>query len=307
MVLVHLMLVGSSMLTAHAMAQTGARVLFDAAHHNWQGEEAWAPMLDLLRLDGHIVEINRAAFSTESLVGVDVVVIANPSAYSREERTANGLQEYWWGRKSAEPALTDGEVDILANWVSAGGGLFLMIGHAPNGSAARNLVNRFGIDIRNTITRDPALQDQEYGITRLTGRYIRFSRSNGGLRDHPVASGRSEAERVEAITTYVGTSIKGPADSEILLELSEDAIDYWHDPPLEGGALHELSAAERAQGIALSYGHGRIVIIAETGLFTTGTIHTEDGRKIERGLGYRGAQSGVFARNIVRWLSQEFP
>lgn len=305
--LVHLMLAGSAMLTTQAIAQTETRVLFDAAHHNWQGEESWTPMVDLLRLDGHIVEINRAAFSTESLVGVDVVVIANPSAYTRDERTADGLREYWWGRKSAEPALTDGEVDILANWVSAGGGLFLMIGHAPNGSAASNLVDRFGIDIRNTITRDPALEDQEYGTTRLAGRYIRYSRSNGALRNHPITSGRSEGERVEAITTYVGTSIKGPAHSEILLELSDDAIDYWHDPPLEGGALHELSAAGRAQGIALSYGDGRIVIIAETGLFTTGTIHSEDGRKVERGLGYREAQSGDFARNITRWLSQEIP
>lgn len=284
----------------------GARILFDAAHHNWLGAATWDPLLAELREDGHLVSLNQRRFTPAGLAATDVLIVANPSPLPRDVRTSRGLEEYWWGRTAAAPALEDDEVDAIVEWVTGGGGLVLMIGHAPSGAATSNLTIALGADVRNSITRDPGLEDPAYAPAGSRGRYIRFRREDGSLREHPITTGRSPDEKVESVTTYVGTSVMGPPGSATLLALSDKAVDHRRDPPGEGGATRRISASGRGQAVAFGFGEGRVAIVTETGMFTEGTVRTPGG-EVGRGLSYQGAQNARFLRNAVSWVARRLP
>ena len=252
------------------------RVFLDEAHHNFHTADGrYKPFAELGRNDGYQVVPNRSKFSKEALKDCDILVIANAlgSANMGDPEAAN-------------PAFTDIECEVLRQWVDGGGSLLLITDHAPMGSAAESLAKKFGVDMSKGATRD------ESNCAEGRPASLLFTRANKLLADHPITLGRNESERISRVQTFTGQSLKGPPGSSPLMKLSDTAVDG-----VEG---NEVSAAGRFQGIAFSYGKGRVVVLGEAAMLSAQVAGNGD---FKMGMNAGGIDNKQLALNILHWLS----
>ena len=100
--------------------------------------------------------------------------------------------------------------------------------------------------------------------------------------------------------------MQGPPGSVSLLHLSPTAVDWIPSSTPRAPAnapqgrardfnpcpsCEQVSAAGRSQGIAFTFGRGRVVVIGEMGALVDYSVP--------------GMQNRQFALNIVRWLNRE--
>lgn len=245
------------------------QVLFDEAHHNVHTAGGrYKPFVDLIDPEGYVVTPNTAPFTTESLQGYDLLVIASARSGGAEVP----LEE------RGRPAFTDAEADAVREWVRGGGALLLITDHYPIGGGAQTLADRFGITMSNAFTEDSEHQ-------RLSPVEIVFTRKEEMIAEHPTTRG------VKKIVTFGGQSLHGPMESVSLLRLSPTAMDRLPDG-------RRIPAEGRSQALALPFGNGRVVVLAEAAMLTTqedqaGTI----------GFTVSGYDNRQFALNVVRWLT----
>lgn len=287
-----------------AQAELAPRVHFDVAHHNAFHRDDMSAFLDLLDANGFQLSFPDQRWRLGSFDSVDVLIVAGPMALPRQALVQKGFEHYWWSDEGRQDAFTSDEVAALVAWVRKGGSLLLILDHAPGASAARRLCEALGVDARNSMTWDGGRRPPGYAYPETDHRrasFILFSREYRSLGDHPILVG------VERVATYVGSSLAGPLESTPLLLLSDDAIDYWQDPPERGGGEHRISAAGRAQAIALELGAGRVVIVAEYTVFQENRGAYLDPEGLGKGMAYAGADDARFALNIVRWLARQVP
>ena len=254
------------------------KVLIDEAHFNFHTASGrYKPFADLVGNDGYSVTPNKEKFTAESLKGSDVLVIANAGAAqpASADRT--------------RPAFTEAECDVVREWVREGGALLLIADHAPAGSAAANLAARFGVDMSKGFTGDPV----NYERVVLDTSWIRFSRANKNLGDHPITRGRDASERVNSVLSFTGQSLNGPGGGTALMKLSAQAYDV--DDPNNPDKAKITSAAGRAQAVALSLGKGRVVVFGEAAMLTA--------QNRNFGMNYPGTDNRQFALNVMHWLS----
>jgi hypothetical protein len=263
----------------HAYKKDGPRVMFDEAHHNFHTTDGrYKPFVDLLMNDGYNVIRNRQSFSKTRLSGFKILVIAN--ALGAEEDDDDGADK---------SAFNDDEIAAVADWVKGGGALLLIADHAPFGGAAAALANRFGVDMSKGYTFDP--QNSVAGSpTQLI-----FSRDNKLLATHPITAGRNENERVKLVRSFTGQSLKGPEGSIDILKLSDSATD---SPTYQSQT--SVSAAGRAQAIALKFGKGRVVVHGEAAMLTAQIAGAE---KHPMGMNTPGNDNKQYALNLMHWLS----
>jgi hypothetical protein len=259
------------------------RVLFDEAHHNFHTAGGrYKAFADLIASDGYSVAPNTREFTRETLAGYDILVIANPLGAPVETPADFPAAN--------KPAFSEAECDAVRDWVGAGGALLLIADHYPVGGAAGNLAKRFGVEMSNAFTDDPANHDPQLGD-------ILFSRTNKLLLDHAITRGRNRTERINRVVTFTGQSLTGPKGSVAFLKLADTAIDAL--PP---DRKTKVSAAGRAQGIALRLGKGRVVVVGEAAMLTAQLA----GPNKERfgGLNIPGIDNRQLALNIMHWLSK---
>jgi hypothetical protein len=262
-----------------AYKKEGPRVLFDEAHHNFHTTEGrYKPFVDLLLNDGYRVIRNRQPFTKSSLSSLKVLVIAN--ALGAEEMDDNGADA---------SAFTEEECQAVQEWVKGGGALLLIADHAPFGGAAASLGNRFGVDMSKGFTYDEA-NSAPKGPSLLI-----FSRENKLLTTHPITEGRDQNERLNIVQTFTGQSLKGPDDSVAILKLSDTAKDT---PNREADS--SVSAAGRAQAIALKFGKGRVVVQGEAAMLSA-QIAGQNKQKM--GMNVPGNDNKQYALNLMHWLS----
>ena len=271
-----------------AYAKNGPRVLYDEAHNNTDTSAGrYAPFCNLITSDGYRVVPNNKRLSRELLAGTAVVVIVNPSGPEANKRLS---------------PFTDAECDAVRDWVRSGGALLLICDHAPFSTAASRIAERFDIDLTKGFTIDSIHHNKESeDETELV-----FSRENGLLGQHPITRGRDATEQINRIITFSGTSIRGPAESVPFLKLAETAKDVF-PYELKAGSTPEgpipdarqASAAGRAQGMALVYGKGRVVVLGEAAMLTAQVA----ARGFSFGMNVSGIDNRQLALNIMHWLS----
>jgi hypothetical protein len=250
------------------------RVLFDEAHSNFHTADGrYKPFAEVIANDGFKVIPNKEKFTKNLLSKGDILIIAN--ALGADGMGADG---------AANSAFTDAECDAVRDWVREGGSLLLITDHAPFGSAAQSLANRFSVDMSKGYTADPS--NSEGGETSLV-----FTRKNNLLGDHPITKGRDDSEKINRIQTFTGQSLKGPAGSVAILKLGDTAVDAGDDG-------NPKSAAGRAQGIAFPFGKGRVVVMGEAAELSAQLIGNE-----KFGMNVPGLDNRQMALNIMHWLS----
>lgn len=260
------------------------RVLFDEAHHNFHTASGrYKGFADLITNDGCRVTPNKAMFTKESLRGYDVLVIANPQGADTDP-------------KAAEPAFTDAECETVRDWVHAGGSLLLITDHAPIGAAAENLGKRFGVHMSTAYTVD----EKNYEKTGNPG-WLIFSRENKLLGDHSILKGRGADETVRRVTTFMGQSLKGPDGSVAFLRLADSAED--RHPPRGANGEKRVSAAGRAQGLALKAGKGRVVVLGEAAVLSAQLVKMPGKEPLRVGMTFPGSDNRQLALNIMHWLA----
>jgi hypothetical protein len=180
------------------------------------------------------------------------------------------------------PAFAEDECSAVTEWVSEGGSLLLITDHAPRATPSQCLTETLGVAMSNSNgTIDPNNYLPEGNMGWLT-----FTREAELIADHPVTRGRTVQERVDNVVTFYGQSLSGSRDFVPFLTLSESAVDL-----VESGGLRP--AAGRAQGIAGTFGEGRVVVLGEAMMF------------MEPGLTRSDYDNRQLALNIMRWLSRE--
>jgi hypothetical protein len=141
-------------------------------------------------------------------------------------------------------------------------------------------------------------EDEQHSDPDAYG-WLIFSRENGLLLAHPVTEGRGAEERVGKVVSFNGQSLMGPAGSVPFLQLAPTAVEY----PGRSSTLAEgRSAAGRAQGVALTYGKGRVVVLGEAAMLSA-QVFRLPGRALRLGMDYPGCDNRRLALNIVHWLS----
>jgi hypothetical protein len=260
------------------------QVLFDEAHFNFHTSEGrYKPFVDLITNDGYQVTANKVKFEEKALEGYDVLVIAN----------AMGAESLF-SPEAGTPAFTEKECDVIRDWVWKGGSLLLIADHPPFGAAAANLSQRFGIEMSQAWTRDTSNSDGE----RSTG-FLHFTRDKRLLGNHSITRGRDATERIDHVMTFSGQSLKGPDESLAFLILAETAVDLPHLESREG-----ISAAGHAQGIAMYFGQGRVVVLGEAAMLSAQLFGEE---QTQMGMNRTGYENRQLALNIMHWLSGLLP
>lgn len=264
-----------------AYKKNGPKVLFDEAHNNFHTASGrYKPFADLITNDGYQVTPNKQKFSRETLKGYRILVISNA--------LGNRLMG---APEASNPAFTDEESDAVRDWVKDGGALLLIADHAPMGAANQILGQRFGIDMSKMFTIDRQNYDKESGNPG----FIVYTRESGRLVDHAVTRGRNESERVNKIIAFTGQSLKGPADSVAFMKLADTAEDRMPGPDNK-----PVSAAGRAQGIALKHGKGRVIVLGEAAMLSAQIVGPN---RMPFGMNRPGIDNRQLALNIMHWLS----
>lgn len=259
----------------------GPKVLFDEAHNNFHTASGrYKPFADLITSDGYQVVPNKQAFALKMLSGYSVLVISNALGAPLMSAAEAG-----------NAAFTEEESDAVRDWVRGGGSLLLIADHAPMGSANQVLAKRFDVDMSKMFTID----EQNYDKPSDNPGFIVYTRESGRLADHPVTRGRNDSERVNKIIAFTGQSLKGPANSVAFMKLADTAVDV-----MPGDEKTPVSASGRAQGIAMKFGKGRVIILGEAGMLSAQIVGAQ---RMPFGMNRPGIDNRQLALNIMHWLS----
>ncbi|HEY3129497.1 MAG TPA: DUF4350 domain-containing protein [Acidobacteriota bacterium] len=286
-----------------AYSRKGPTVAIDEAHDNFHTAGGqYKPLADLLTSDGYRMIASTRKFEAGTLTGIDVLVIANA-------RNLAALM----ARDLSSPTFTEHECDVVRDWVHSGGSLLLVADHAPFGNAAEILAKRFGVTMGKGWVFD---RESTGGITTQ----LTFSRENGLLGSHPILRGRTASEEVKSIRSFTGQSLGVPVGATTLMRLGAGAreaptpadLDSEEAAVRSGGAsggmigAHSSPVIGRAQGIAMTFGKGRLVVLGEAALLSAQIVRFAEGnqqREMKVGMNVPGNDDRQFALNVLHWLS----
>ncbi len=291
-------------------AGNGPLVCVDGGHNNFHTIDGrYGPFADVVRSDGFEVAEVEGKLAAETIGSCRVLVIANP--LGEETRDPSHLPQ--------RSAFSSEEIDAVVTWVRDGGGLFMIIDHAPWPGAARDLASLFGILMLNGFSgaareAPPAPTPfGDWGIVseadwRSFGEAMGFpfetvqvGLENGGhLGDHAILRGRNSAEEIKLVVTFQGQTFYPAEGVSPLLVWGPDAIGVVIAQrgidPTEWPIFH---TAGWLQGGARQFGEGRVVVLGEAAACTAQVV----GGRLKAGINAPVApQNAQFCLNAVRWL-----
>ena len=275
---------------------TGANrpvVVLDEAHENFHTASGrYKPFVDLLTADGYTVVAGKQPFSAASLIGPRVLVIANAVGSRLSNDNIN----------DPPSAFTDAECDAVRDWVARGGSLLLIADHSPYGATAASLSSRFGVEMGTGYAWQAIA-----GAPPVTT--IVHTRESGALGVHPITQG------INRVAAFTGQSLSVPPGATALLQFGPSSYESAGNEvqadmaAFRSGKPHKArSVAGRAQGVAVDYGKGRVVIMGEAAMFSAQVARftDPDGRANETKMGMNvpGNDNRQFLLNIMKWLTR---
>ncbi|MEP7270277.1 MAG: DUF4350 domain-containing protein [Acidobacteriota bacterium] len=284
-----------------AYSRNHPTVVIDEAHSNFHTAEGrYKPFADLLKNDGYQIVRGTAPFQKGSLKGVDILVISNASAADATD-------------DSSARAFTEAECDIVRDWVRGGGSLLLIADHTPFGTAAENLASRFGISMGKGFVFD-------YANSEASPAVLRFSNENSLLGTHAILRGRDSSEEIKRVVAFTGQSLGAPAGASALLKLGGTAYESPTRSELqavlgpqnpierraENIAAHSSPVAGRSQGLAMTFGKGRLVAFGEAAMFSAQVFKAQGPngeQEFKMGMNVPGNDDRQLALNVLHWLS----
>lgn len=274
---------------AHTSKQP--RVLLDEAHANFLIGRTKL-FVDLITSDGLQVSANKEKFSDTVLRDYDILVLINAKSGGKT------IQDV------ATPPFTIEEIEAVYKWVRRGGSLLLVFDHYPFDSAVETLAKRFGAAVSKGAIGDSANYDKsEYNLNRtLTNQSdaemrIVYGKDSGQIRKHPITKGRDSSEEINRVLIFGGSALSSTKGVEFLA-LSRTATNR----PFEG---IEPMGMGRAQAAAFSEGKGKVIMLADSNLFTA-EIHQEgkpDSKPYPMGMSRTDYDGRQLVLNMMRWLS----
>jgi len=270
-------------------ANTGPRVLVDAAHGNFHTIDGrFAAFARLLRADGYRVAGAGQPITPALLAEADVFVIAN---------AVKGGENADWTLPTPL-AFEQDEAAALAQWVHGGGSLLLIADHMPFPGSVANLADAFGLVFLNGYAK----KSVDEGGTLI------FTRA-GGLADHPITRGRGAAEEISAIKAFTGQAFRAVVPVAPLMRMPPDWSVYF---PYEAGEFTRTTPAESArgllQGAVLRHGEGRVAVFGEAAMFSAQTQVLGDQVIGRMGMNDpEASQNAQFVLNVLHWLSGLLP
>ena len=257
----------------------GPLIMFDSAHKNFFIQSHLIkPLVDLLLNDGYRVSFLDKEFSKSSLsqAKVLVVITALPFDFATERSAAD------------KNTFSRDELSELQNWVKNGGSLLAFSEHAPFDQAINPLLQKFEIESSIGTTIDTINYENKYGQGM-----IKFENSNL-KKNHPTVNGKYKVER---LVSFGGSALLGPK-YENILKLGESSLNTKHTTGIgpEGRG--------NSQGLAGSYGQGKIAVFGDSNGFTAMVFNMQDGSKMYAGMNTDGYDWKNFVLNTFSWLTK---
>ena len=257
----------------------GPLIMFDSAHKNFFIQSHLIkPLVDLLLNDGYRVSFLDKKFSKSSLsqAKVLVVITALPFDFATERSAAD------------KNTFSRDELSELQNWVKNGGSLLAFSEHAPFDQAINPLLQKFEIESSIGTTIDTINYENKYGQGM-----IKFENSNL-KKNHPTVNGKYKVER---LVSFGGSALLGPK-YENILKLDESSLNTKHSTGIgpEGRG--------NSQGLAGSYGSGKIAVFGDSNGFTAMVFNMQDGSKMYAGMNTEGYDWKNFVLNTFSWLTK---
>lgn len=259
----------------------GPVVLIDEGHNNIVATKGrYTPFIEVLRLDGYIVEPLRLPFTVDILEKCDILVIGN----ALHDRNV----EDW--SLPVLSAFTQKEISEVCHWIMEGGALLLLADHMPMAGAAKDLAQALGFEFTNSFVFDPETWDPTV-----------FRVSDSTLVDHPIVRGRSKNESIDSVASFFGQAfstkeaqpllIIGPSNVAFLPEKAWEFNEETPSFPAEGWL----------QGAVRKIGKGRVAVFGEATMFSAQI--TPSGKE-KLGMNTpEGKQNLQFLLNIFHWFS----
>jgi hypothetical protein len=271
-----------------AYNRRGALVMIDEGHWNLHtAGRRYQAFAQLLQRDGYRITSSNQEFVPELFRGVTVLVIANALGFKgRLQHIANHAG---FGEKVRYQvdAFVPAEIEVVRDWVRAGGSLLLVADPVPFAEAARSMASAFGVQMSGWY-----VQDGGSSVPFEFGR---------GLIDHPVMRGRpDQQEDVSRVVTYTGQSLAASTGASPLLALSAKAREY---PGPQASEMEARSAAGKFLAVALEFGRGRVVVLGDAAVLTA-QLARNGGEDLRYGINDSQTDNQQFALNIVHWLSR---
>lgn len=263
----------------------GPLVLLDEAHHNFHTTTGrYLAFTRLARRDGYRVVGNAEKFSSRSLAGVKILVIAN----ALNERNANGN----WVLPTPS-AFDSSEIAAVREWVRGGGSLLLISDHHPFPGAMGDLASAFGVHMMNGF----AMENGGRG-----GGILTHTRAAGALHDHPITRGRRPDERIDSVKAFTGQGFRIETGAPLMTIRRDDMVMLMPVVAWQfSDSTPRTSAKGLLQGAAIPFGRGRVAVFAEAAMFSA---QLAGANRNPMGMNDPAApQNPRFLLNVLHWLS----
>jgi hypothetical protein len=263
--------------TKSTFSKSNSPVVFiDEAHNNFLTKNGrYKPFSQVLSSDGYTVKSSTEKLTLAYLKQANILVIATALDKNRKD----------WAPPFGD-AFEKNEIDVIKQWVSEGGSLFLVADHTPFPKVIEKLSAAFGIKFSNGHVRDAL-----------------FHLDNKSLVEHSITKGGSHLERITQVKTFGGSAFQIPAGAHPLLILGKDSISTVPEIPFQvANKTPRVLMDGWYQGAALEVGKGRVAVFSE-GMTFSSQITVSTGKKY--GLISDGAeQNEQFLLNVMHWLSK---
>ena len=259
----------------------GPVVFIDEGHHNFHTKNGrFLPFSNLLERDGYRVKEYRDTFKKVELAKGKILVISNALHESNVED---------WILPNPS-AFTNSEIEVVRQWVSEGGSLFLIADHMPLAGAAADLAKAFEFEFTNGFVFDTLSNGPAY-----------FNLKEKTLHESTITKGRDASEHVEQIATFTGQAFKITADAIPVLTFNKNYVNMLPDTAWVFNKKTQKYTVEGwSQGAYRKYGKGKIAVFGEAAMFTAQLAGPQ---KRKTGMNSESAPENYrLLLNIIHWL-----